>query len=639
MKKMMMIVGCMMAFAVWADLDYLHFAVGQDPAAVVVTFASQPDSRGFTWQTTQDIASGEVAILAGAFGEGDDAAFDAADRRIAARVVEADDDGRPVNVFQAKAYGLAAGGYSYRLGSAGHYVYGTFTVKDAPSALTIVNLSDAQTRQAPRLWKWERTCKAVRDFVGNEKIDFIVHGGDHLDGSFLEAGDNTVSAEDTGHCRYFQWAVATEAMNQYLAGVPLIWSSGNHDYYKGYDFTAEDWSLTNTTTYGCHSFDYGSVHIVSIPFSSENKSVDNDTLAWLEADLQANRNAKWTVLSLHAGPYTTGDNMRSTTVEPAIKGVSSLCARYRVDLVLQAHDHTSSKTRPYRWGGTGWTTDENGSRVLSADLVQVQKIVRGGQKVDVANHLRCTVVDAELDDSAAWYGKGPALTLEMAALPDAQGSGYQEHIGYAGEFVRDNSKVKAWQTEASGYSAYYTVAFAPSTSDPSPDEKGDSWPQGNGYVTLTVDAKGKVKYSGALPDGTKYSGSSVAALGTVGGVPAVRLPLFFSKGSGVFGGWVAVKFPEGQVPSGNIAETDAGLRPTVVPDESDGIVWSTDDTTLTYKGQLGFELVYDAVGGWYDTVVNLQRYYLDRSVDQFFADTARSKSPSAKDPSGASTST
>ena len=273
-------------------------------------------------------------------------------------------------------------------------------------------------------------------------------------------------------------------------------------------------------------------------------------------------------------------------------------------------------------GFSGWTTDENGSRVLSADLVQVQKIVRGGQKVDVANHLRCTVVDAELDDSAAWHGKGTALTLEMAALPDAQGSGYQEHIGYAGEFVRDNSKVKAWQTEASGYSAYYTVAFAPSASDPSPGEMGDSWPQGNGYVTLTVDAKGKVKYSGALPDGTKYSGSSVAALGTVGGVPAVRLPLFFSKGSGVFGGWVAVKFPEGQVPSGNIAETDAGLRPIVVPDESDGVCWSTDDTALTFKGQLGFELAYDAVGGWYDTLVNLQRYYLDRSVDQFFADTA-----------------
>ena len=375
MKKMMMIVGCVMAFAVWADLDYLHFAVGQDPAAVVVTFASQPDSRGFSWQTTQEIASGEVAILAGAFGEGDDAAFDAADRRIAARVVAADDDGRPVNVFQAKAYGLAAGGYSYRLGSAGHYVYGTFTVKDAPSALTIVNLSDAQTRQAPRLWKWERTCKAVRDFVGNEKIDFIVHGGDHLDGSFLEAGDNTVSAEDTGHCRYFQWAIATEAMNQYLAGVPVIWSSGNHDYYKGYDFTAEDWSLTNTTTYGCHSFDYGSVHIVSIPFSSENKSVDNDTLAWLEADLQANRRAKWTVLSLHAGPYTTGDNMRSVTVEPAIKGVSALCARYRVDLVLQAHDHTSSKTRPYRWDAAGYTTDENDDAVVN--LAPAQALVDG----------------------------------------------------------------------------------------------------------------------------------------------------------------------------------------------------------------------------------------------------------------------
>ena len=45
---------------------------------------------------------------------------------------------------------------------------------------------------------------------------------DQFDGSFLEAGDNTVSAEDTGHCRYFQWAIATEAMNQYLFQEILI---------------------------------------------------------------------------------------------------------------------------------------------------------------------------------------------------------------------------------------------------------------------------------------------------------------------------------------------------------------------------------------------------------------------------------
>ena len=273
-------------------------------------------------------------------------------------------------------------------------------------------------------------------------------------------------------------------------------------------------------------------------------------------------------------------------------------------------------------GFSGWTAGEDGTRVLTADLVQLQKVVRGGQKVNASNLLHCVVVDAEPDAPEVWYGEGAALTLTMEALPDAQGSGYQEHVGYVGELVRDNSKVKAWQTEVSGYSAYYTAAFVPSGIPQVPTDADDGRPRGNGYVTLTVDAKGKVKYSGALPDGTTYSGSSVAALGTAGGVPAVRLPLFFSKGSGAFGGWVSVQFPDGRVPSGNISETDAELRPTVVPDEADGVRWSTDDSTLTFKGQLGFELDYDAVGGWYDTVVNLQRYYLDRSVDRFSVDMA-----------------
>lgn len=273
-------------------------------------------------------------------------------------------------------------------------------------------------------------------------------------------------------------------------------------------------------------------------------------------------------------------------------------------------------------GYAGWKSAADGSRELFADLIQLQEVSRGGGKVNVTNRLRCTVADADVADPASWYGKGTSLALEMAALPDAQGSGYQKHVGYVGELVRDNSKVREWQTEASGYSAYYTVAFVPSGIPQVPAGLDDGCPRGNGYVTLTVDAKGKVKYAGALPDGTSYSGSSVAALGTVGGVPVVRLPLFFSKGAGAFGGWVAVKFPEGRVPSGNIAETDAELRPTVVADESDGICWITDDTTLTFKGQLGFELAYDAVGGWYDTVVNLQRYYLDMSVDQLIVDTA-----------------
>ena len=45
--------------------------------------------------------------------------------------------------------------------------------------------------------------------------------------------------------------------------------------------------------------------------------------------------------------------------------------------------------------------------------------------------------------------------------------------------------------------------------------------------------------------------------------------------------------------------------------------WNNDDPAATYDGFCGFRRGLAAVGGWYDTVLNLQRYYLDRdfSVD------------------------
>ena len=375
MKKATSALFALAALVARADLDYLNYAVRQDPAAVTVTFASAADSRGFTWFTTQDVASGEVAVLPGSFGSGDDAAFDASPRRVAAAVVAADDDGRPINVFSARVYGLPAGGYSFRLGSAGHYRYGTFTVRAKPSEVTIVNLSDAQTRDATRLWKWERSCQAVASTVAPGAIDFIVNGGDHFDGAFLDAGDNTIPANQSGHCRYFQWAIATDAMNQFLSDVPVLWTSGNHDYYKGYEFTAEDWAVTNASTYGCHSFDYGPVHFASIPWPSSKNNVDRDTVSWLEADLGAVKrrsDIKWRIVSMHAGPYTTGDNTRDEAYTNVVAKISAICSQHNVDLVLQAHDHTYSKTLPYRWDAAGFTTSETDGAVVNLSPVRAE---------------------------------------------------------------------------------------------------------------------------------------------------------------------------------------------------------------------------------------------------------------------------
>ena len=49
----------------------------------------------------------------------------------------------------------------------------------------------------------------------------------------------------------------------------------------------------------------------------------------------------------------------------------------------------------------------------------------------------------------------------------------------------------------------------------------------------------------------------------------------------------------------------------IVVDSSSALVWNNDDVKATYYGDAGWRFTCAPVGGWYDTVVNLQAYYLN----------------------------
>ena len=81
----------------------------------------------------------------------------------------------------------------------------------------------------------------------------------------------------------------------------------------------------------------------------------------------------WTVVALHWGPYTTGDHGARLATTNFIQRLTPLFASNRVDLVLQAHDHTYSKTLPYRWDGTGFTTNRNDRAVVNLRPAQIER--------------------------------------------------------------------------------------------------------------------------------------------------------------------------------------------------------------------------------------------------------------------------
>ncbi len=144
------------------------------------------------------------------------------------------------------------------------------------------------------------------------------------------------------------------------------------------------------------------------------------------------------------------------------------------------------------------------------------------------------------------------------------------------------------------FMGYYTVAL-PAAEDGviSAAPEVDAAPQGVGYLTMTVRAKGRVKIAGVLADGTKVSRSSRLILFDGCG-PEACVPLFaplYSK-KGWAGGLLWID------PETRVVETDRDIG------------WFIRWENPGRVGPDGFSLLLDACGGFYGTGAALAAAYL-----------------------------
>ena len=353
-----------MAAPAFALYDVNAYVITPSPTAVMVTFANGPDSRGFSWQTDTSVTESEVRLVAGAASPAD---FETTPLVYTGSYVPVVDTGRGTtplaNCHKVIIKNLQPGTtYSYRLGGGGHYVYGRTDVKPRTSnRFTIVNLNDAQMKDPTKVAYWENSLAAsVRAVGGSSCVDFIINGGDLFDQN-LKTNNVLLTVPA-------KWGIVLDPVFAFYNGVPFVSSSGNHDY-REYGTRMPIEYPTNLT--GCESLDYGNVHIATIPNTgSDTYSGYTNSLNWLEADLAANvasGASTWRIVCVHFGPYTTGDHAQTPGGQDLAKRLGGICASNKVDLVLQAHDHTFSKTLPYRWSGQGWTTNANDHATVNLD--------------------------------------------------------------------------------------------------------------------------------------------------------------------------------------------------------------------------------------------------------------------------------
>lgn len=279
------------------------------------------------------------------------------------------------------------------------------------------------------------------------------------------------------------------------------------------------------------------------------------------------------------------DGSALTNGFPALASVT-FSAKNAAKRALSAKVTVAGKS--YSFAADTWDAAASDATNAVATLTQVQ---RAG-KAAYTNVLVVTVARGMTTNAWA-FAEGDAEVCLTMNVPDARGTGVQEEVVYAGTLFRDNAKIQAYLNAVTNAAGYYTAALVPSGVF-----AADGVPAGNGYLTLTLDARGKARVAGMLADGTtRLSYSSIVAVRDEG--DTLLVPVFVARSPYCFGG--TLKLVRGE---------DGAY----FVDSSELLAWNNDNAALTYDGEEGWRMELEPVGGYFNTVDNLQAHYLTHAV-------------------------
>ena len=193
--------------------------------------------------------------------------------------------------------------------------------------------------------------KVLASVVG--KNDFIVHTGDVVENSKYEE----------------EWTDMLHSNFSYLSKIPMMAISGNHETtylngsYETYKHFHNKLPQQESTRLGYfYSFVYGNAKFIMLNTNDlqGNNQLKSEQYDWLVNELQ-NNSSRWTIVAMHNPMYSVGkwgsDPDRNQICLALRQQLNGLFARYGVDLVLQGHDHTISRTYPI--DEVGKVTEEN----------------------------------------------------------------------------------------------------------------------------------------------------------------------------------------------------------------------------------------------------------------------------------------
>ena len=371
--------------------DYETYEVTAMPSGINMSYYSDIYSRGFSYLTSTDVEDTELYLVKSDKGQAADftgavpisgssievtysqgGAFSSKDNEIPAYTASGKTsssiDNTTCRTHKVHVENLEKGqAYSYKIGAADSYAYGAFIVEgEQINNVTAVHMSDAQTKDPSKHNVWRNTFTKAVDKAG-DALDTVLYNGDQFDQNMEKLN----SSDSKNPSRILRYAKAYDVISDYKASLPYMASAGNHERTAPYcqylmsdiDYAGYGWSGAY------YSYDYGFAHFTVI----NSNDLDTEELNWVTSDLESASNAKWKVVMLHISPYSTGDNSNSSDNQKMVEKLTPIFSEKHVDLVLQAHDHTYNKTKPYKWDAAGYTTTWDNEEVVNFSVEVAEK--------------------------------------------------------------------------------------------------------------------------------------------------------------------------------------------------------------------------------------------------------------------------
>jgi len=241
----------------------------------------------------------------------------------------------------------------------------------------------------------------------------------------------------------------------------------------------------------------------------------------------------------------------------------------------------------YRFRGTGYSeeviSEDSDKTALRVNLSQIVKFNR----IEYTNNLIVTVCRGEWSEESILSGDN---YCELSLWQENEEHEIVEELFYDGNLIRDISDIPELSEALDPYVGYYTISIPPTYAT-------DGKPQGSGYITMTIDSRGRLKVAGLLADGSKLSASSIPGClwSLDDNSSSLMVPIYTAKKTVALGGWIII---ERDLVSG-------------IPFARGVLSWFNADPESTRGGLKGFGLDLMPEGGFYDELINLQTYYLN----------------------------